>query len=140
MLPGLHGTLVSEYFAEHLLAERFATRLGERDRDSAARAIERIRRACASLGPASGIRAIFDVGAAPLAGALGFRVASATPFGRAGRPASGDTPRSLATLLERDATRVAMLVVGWGDDLDAAWADSVRAGIHLGVRMPRVNR
>ena len=135
MLPGLHGTLVSEYFAEHLLAERFAGRLGEGDRDAAARAIDRVRRACASLGPASGIRAIFDVGAAPLAGALGFRVASVTPFDRAGRrPLSGDTPRSLATLLERGDARVAMLVVGWGDDLDAAWRDSIRVGIDLGVR------
>jgi hypothetical protein len=135
MLPGLHGTLVSEYFAEHLLAERFAGRLGEGDRDAAGRAIDRVRRACVSLGPASGIRAILDVGAAPLAGALGFRVASVTPFERAGRrPSSGDAPRSLATLLERGDARVAMLVVGWGDDLDAAWRDSIRVGIDLGVR------
>jgi len=136
MLTALRGTLVSEYFAEHLLADRFAGHLGEGDRDSARRALDRVRRACASLGPASGVRAVFDVGAVALAGMLGFRVAQVTPFARAGRrrTSSDEAATDLATVLERGSARVAMLVVAWGDDLDAAWRDTIRVGIEFGVR------
>ena len=142
MLHAVHGTLVSEYVAEHLLAERFARRLGEEDRDRARRTLGRIARACRSLGPASSIRAVFDVGAAALAEMLGFRVAqvrarsrsSATRTSLARGTQGCDGEGALATVLEHDRVRVALLVAPWGEHLDAAWRDSILLGIDADVR------
>ncbi len=142
MLQAVRGTLVSEYFAEHLLAGRFEGRLGEDDREHARRALGRIARACRSLGPASSIRAVFDVGAAALADLLGFRVAqvralSRSPAARGSRarlPPEGVADAALAAVLEREPARVALLVTAWGQDLEAAWRDSILLGIATDVR------
>ena len=73
MIAGVSGSLVSHYYAEHLLGTAFAGRLGERSRDHARRRIRAWWRGDGSgLGPASSLRAVFDLGAAPLVGVLGF--------------------------------------------------------------------
>jgi hypothetical protein len=142
MLTAVRGTLVSEYFAEHLLADRFAGRLGERDRETGRRALGRLKRACAALGPASSIRAVFDVAAVALADLLGFRVACVAALARPlGTRASRWSPRHedeaeapLAAVLEDDNARVAMVVAPWGNDLETAWRDAVLLGIEADVR------
>jgi hypothetical protein len=142
MLPGVRGALVSEYFAEHMLGDEFAGRLGERDRDAARLALARIGRAVGSLGPAASTRAVFDIMAGPLAGLLGFRVESVVPAG--GRSSSaaaspfvsldGTASANLVAVLERDGTRLAMVVVPWASDLDTAWRAGMLAGIDAAAR------
>src|SRR5512146_3067627 len=113
MLNAVRGTLVSEYFAEHLLAERFAGRLGEGQRERARHALARMVRSCRALGPASGIRALFDVGASALAQILGFRVVHLRPLSHPSLPAASrarvsfDAEPALAALIEHEQTRVA---------------------------------
>src|ERR1700730_2386345 len=73
MLPGLSGSLLSQHFAEHLLADRFRGRLGEASLPSAHRTFARWwREHGAHLGPASSLRAIRDRARMELAGMLGF--------------------------------------------------------------------
>ena len=73
MLTGLSGSLVSHYFAERMLPQEFSGRLGEASRASAGKAFARWWNTQASqLGPASSIRAIWDLAAAPLVELLGF--------------------------------------------------------------------
>jgi hypothetical protein len=129
MLPGVRGTLVSEYFAEHLLADRFAGRLGEADRERARTRLSRARRARAALGPASSLRAVFDLAAADLVETLGFRVWRLSPLDRAAN-AGG----ALGVVLDHAGDRVAMVVVPWGEHLDAAWRDGVRLACASALR------
>ena len=133
MLPGVRGTLVSEYFAEHLLGDRFAGRLGESARDAARKEIARIRRSAALLGPASSVRAVFDVSASRLVHALGFHVARLAPFRRC-RARRTDETGALAARLEGAGAAIGALVVAWGQDLGAAWRDSIYVGMELDVR------
>lgn len=140
MLHAVHGTLVSEYFAEQLLADRFAHRIGEDEREPARRAFARIVRACRSLGPASSLRAVFDVGAGPLVELLGFNVAGlrALPRSPSRRTPAVAWPapeeNHLAGMLERGDARVALLVTSWGHNLETAWRDSILLGIASNAR------
>ena len=73
MLPGLSGSLLSHYFAEHLLAVTFQGRLGEATLQSAHRAFSQWwRDEGALLGPASSVRTIRDRAGARLAALLRF--------------------------------------------------------------------
>jgi hypothetical protein len=97
MLPGLTGSLLSHYFAEHVLASTFAGELGEESCSSAHRQFTLLwRRGSRTLGPASSARAILDDAVAPLASLLGF-----------------DAARDGAI-----APNVSLLVGLWSDDLD----------------------
>ncbi len=126
-LPGFRGPLVSRDFVEHALAARFGGRLGEADRDRAAGAFARWwRDASATLGPASGIRALFDVGAAPLAALLGFRAV--------GLCLPTPAPLGLATLTSDAGARVALVIAAWEVDLGRLWEDAVREGIRRQAR------
>ena len=113
MIEGVSGSLVSHDYAERLLGAAFAGRLGERSRDHARRFIRSWwRRDGSCLGPASSLRSVFDLGAAPLVGALGF---------------SARQPREVSrgTLLIADAVSasitVPLLVGPWGAGLDSLW-------------------
>ena len=125
MIEGVTGPLVSHHFAEHLLAISFAGRLGEDSRDRARRALRAWwkREGCA-LGPASSLRALFDLGASPVAGLLGFST-------RLPRQAeSGDALVSDAVC---GAGVIPLIVVPWGSPLDPVWSAVAREGRRYGA-------
>ena len=124
MIEGVSGSLVSHYYAEHLLGTAFAGRLGERSRDYARRRIRAWwRRDGCGLGPSSSLRAVFDLGAAPLVRVLGF---------------SARQPREACrgVLLLGDAVSKSLtipLIVGaWGAPLDSLWGAVARESARLG--------
>ncbi len=113
MLPGFAGHLLSQEFLEQLPcpnAEALAH--GERAR----RDLVTWRQRCLDLGPASSIRAIFDVGAAPLVAALGFD----PPLDV--RPVDSGVAATLCVA----SHRVALVTVGWGTPMDPLWRTAVR--------------
>ena len=123
MIEGVSGPLVSHHYAERLLESAFAGRLGERSRDRARRRIRTWWRGGGSrLGPSSALRSIFDVGAAPLVGLLGF---------------SARQPREAArgVLLLGEAVAgplvVPLLVATWGTSLDSLWDTVARASARV---------
>ena len=127
MTPGLHGTLLSQHFAEHRLAAAFAGRLGETDRGEARRRLRQWwRERGAALGPAASVRAIFDRGAAPLMALLGYAadgVALAGPRGP-----------GVARLRSDAGAAAGLVVTSWGADLGGLWRDAVREGIRRDTR------
>ena len=96
MLAGLSGSLVSHYFAERILQQEFSGRLGERLARGCRndRSLGWWHTQASQLGPASSIRSIWDLAAAPLVELLGFSAPPAT------RRRHGHSPR-LADRLER---------------------------------------
>ena len=120
MLAGLSGSLVSHYFAERILFDEFAGRLGETSSAIGERAFLRWWRGEASqLGPASSIRSIWDRGAAPLAELLGF----AAPY------PSHDSDSVRHALLTPWGGGVALFAATWNVSLDTVWRDATRRGI-----------
>src|SRR2546422_11171037 len=106
MLPGLSGSLLSHYFAEHLLRVTFQGRLGEAASQSAHRAFSQWwRDEGALLGPASSLRTIRDRAGARLAAMLGF-----------------DSPAQ-----EIIGPGVAMIAGLWTADPDRLWRRAARA-------------
>jgi hypothetical protein len=127
MLSGMRGTLVTRYFAEQYLREMFAGRLGETTSARARAKLERWRHGPAlALGPATGIRAMFDLAAAPIAAILGFEVGDLVlaPSGAL----------ALASLHGPDQSTLAVLVTLWGESLDRAWRDAVRQAVRTDSR------
>jgi hypothetical protein len=122
MLTGLSGSLLSQYFAEHLLRTSFSGKLGETSSQQAHRRFALWwREGAANLGPASSLRAIWDQAAAPLAEILGFTPQRATAVG------PGDTAR--CSVLTSSEIRVALVAGHWDADLSALWRTAVRASI-----------
>ena len=122
MLAGLSGALVSHYFAERILLDEFAGQLGEASLAAAAHAFAGWRKTHASqLGPASSIRTIWDLAAAPLAELLGF----APPV-----PAIDERDRRHA-LLTSTGGGVALVAATWDVSLDSLWREATRRGIRL---------
>ena len=106
MLPGITGHLFSESFLEQHLA----------DNPSVISPLERRellmwRTTCASLGPASAIRTLVEVGAAPLVRALGF----------AGLERIEITADSSAATITGPTPPLTLIVVRWGERLDPLW-------------------
>jgi hypothetical protein len=124
-MVGMRGSLVTGYFAEEFLARAFAGRLGEAGRDAARRSLKRAwQRWAASLGPASSVRAIFDLAAVPLVRALGFQPGDPCPVDR--------PPMLLCPLAGApDAPAVGLLVTAWGADLDGSWRHAVRHAVAI---------
>jgi hypothetical protein len=121
MLAGLSGSLVSHYFAERILLQEFSGRLGERSLAVAERAFARWWHTQASqLGPASSIRSIWDLAAAPLVELLGF----------AAGPATGEGVETRHAALTSSG-RVALIAATWNVSLDNLWRDAARRGIGL---------
>jgi hypothetical protein len=123
MMDGVSGPLVSHQYAEQLLGAAFAGQLGELSRDQARRRIRAWwRRDACVLGPASPLRSMFDLGAAPLAGVLGF---------------SARQPREIfhGALLAGDAVSgsltLPLLVGAWGAPLDGVWSAVARESNRL---------
>jgi Eco57I restriction-modification methylase len=123
----MRGTLVTRYFAEQYLREMFAGRLGEDTAAAAHASLERWRRGSAlSLGPATSIRAMFDLAAAPIAATLGFEVGDPLPA------PSGDLV--LASLHAPGRVTLAVLATPWGENLDRAWHAAVRQAVRSDSR------
>lgn len=113
MIEGITGSLVTHHFAEQVLPTAFAGRLGEASRERARRALRAwCRRDGLSLGPASPLRAVFDLGAAPIASLLGFS---------ARQPRLAAAGGSLVADAVSRAATVPLLVSPWGAPLDAFW-------------------
>src|SRR5688572_20262032 len=129
MLPGLSGSLVSHYFAERILQAEFSGRLGEDSRAAAERSFARWWQTQASqLGPASSIRAIWDLAAAPLVELLGFT--AGLPTGE-----SSDVRHALISPAQAghygEDRGVALVAATWDASLDNLWRDAARLGIGL---------
>jgi hypothetical protein len=122
MLAGLSGSLLSHYFAERILQQEFSGRLGDTSLAAAERSFTGWWHTQASqLGPASSIRSIWDLAAAPLVELLGFTAPSAR----------GDGPDTRHTLLTGSSERIALVVATWNISLDNLWREAARRGIGL---------
>ena len=122
MLIGLSGSLITHHFAERILPEEFAGRLGETSLSAAHQSLVRWWHAeCSQLGPASSVRAVWDKAAAPLAEHLGFAV-------EASRTDGHDTRHAL---LQCGSSRLVLFATTWNSSLDTLWREAVRSGIGL---------
>jgi hypothetical protein len=108
MIPGFTGHLISELFLESWLDNN---RLLDSERDDIQRAFLEARHRAASLGPASSVRAILELGADPVVRALGFEPITGIDFVR-------DVIVASTSQLE---TSVAIIVARWGERLDPHW-------------------
>jgi len=122
MLIGVSGSLVSHHFAERILHEEFAGRLGEGSLSAAHKALRRWwHDSCTQLGPASSVRAIWNIAAAPLAEHLGFTVGTS----------SIDKNRAQHAILTFAGGRLVLFAAAWSVSLDSVWREAVRSGIGL---------
>ena len=128
MIPGISGTLLSDEALEQIAPSALRGLLDESGRAAARKRLVAwhtpLRR---ELGPATGLRTLFDRLAVPLVSHLGYRAlldgAMATRTG------------ALRAVLESNQRPSATLVVtAWGQDPSAAWRDAVRQGIAHGLR------
>ncbi|HEY3382847.1 MAG TPA: N-6 DNA methylase [Vicinamibacterales bacterium] len=127
MLPGVSGTLVSEYFLEEILPVLFAGRLGESTRAHGWRSLVRWQRDRGRLlGPVSSARVVFDTAAIPVAATLGFTAGPAAPIPRA--------DLIVAPLLADDSIRLLLVTAAWSQDLEQIWRTSIRHGLAAGTR------
>ncbi len=119
MLPGISGSLVSEYFAETLLQEAFAGALGERTRAAARRQFLNWRggQAC-QMGPVTNARGVHDLAAVPLMRTLGFAPALL----------SSDAAGAFILSSLGDTANAPVLITGpWSEPLDAVWRHAARS-------------
>jgi len=123
MLHSVSGPLVSHDYAEVWLAGAGGTGAGDLGRERSRLALARWWRSQGvSLGPASPVRAIFDVGLAPVLETLGFEVRAPRPI-RDGAVLAGDA-------IGADASWPA-LVTPWGAPMDPIWPDLSRESRRL---------
>ena len=125
MLPGVGGSLLpARFLADGLWKAHATTEVSgwSRGRTHLERWWRRVIETC---GPATGIRALADLVATPLAGMLGFRV----------RGQVFDEPRATLTLAPRhgDGSPVAMLVLPWSSRPSVAWRDLVGQARAIGA-------
>jgi len=126
VLDAISGSLVSRHFAEHVLPTAFAGRLGEPLCERARRALRAWwAREGSALGPASSLRAVFDLGAAPIASLLGFS---------ARKPRSALSGRALRADAISRAAAVPLLVLPWGAPMGAFWNLAARECLAEGGR------
>ena len=117
MLPGISGSLVGSAFLERVLLQELDTS-GHAPAPARTRALHRWwRRLDRTLGPASGMRALLDLGALPLAGLLGFDLLHGEPRGEG----------FVGLLGRNERARAVLRATTWDGDLEDAWRDTVRA-------------
>ena len=130
MLHGVSGSLVSAYFAEHLLNDAFAGRTGEDTRDAASRALRAWwRRDGPRLGPASSLHALANQCAVPVLTLLGF-VLSARDMMRRSHVLTADVRAKPVGPHDRSLA-LPVIVVPWGEPMDRAWPELARDGLRL---------
>jgi hypothetical protein len=122
MLPGFHGYLVSEAYLEATLPADISSGGASLQRDLLA-----WRSRASEAGPASTPRALLQVCAAPLLAALGFDTPVHVEV----------TDTSLAATVNARGAPVALVVLPWGEPLDASWrlavTQAVRRTAHWSV-------
>ena len=136
MLPGLSGSLVSEYFAEQILPARFAGETGEDGRDRAWGRLRRWHRTQArALGPVSTARVVFDLAAEPIANLLEYRAGAPRPAGHGEFLVSPlDASADAGSQHEpRRGVVPLLLCTAWGEDLGATWREAVRQSSAAGA-------
>jgi hypothetical protein len=122
-LPGVGGTLFPSQFIADGLEEALA--------EAASSEVEKQRRhfclwwdrVAATCGPATGIRALFDLVAMPLAGMLGFRA----------REAVFADGRGTARLETAGGTSVGLMVLTWASRPSLVWRDLAGVARRLGA-------
>ncbi|MGE3188272.1 MAG: N-6 DNA methylase, partial [Vicinamibacterales bacterium] len=125
MPAGFGGGLVSGSFLDGDLPSALAGALGEATRRAGLRRLAAVRgRILRGLGPASGPRAVLDIGVVPLLEALGFDVVAVEP-----RP-----PGFVGLAGPADAPLAVIAAIPWGMPAERAWRDLVRAGRVAGAR------
>jgi hypothetical protein len=116
MLPGITGSLIAGAFLESVVLDELRTS------PELPRLVQALhqwwKRAERALGPASGPRALLDLGALPLMQLLGYEVLRAEPH------ADG----FVGTIGEGPKVDAVFRTTAWGSDASAAWRDTVRAG------------
>src|SRR3954464_7124291 len=120
MLAGYDGFLVSEHFLERSL-DAEGVRTGS---SSWRQTLHRVRAAHQSLGPVSSLRSMLELGAVPLALALGFEHVDDVR-------AATDT---ITATLRTGAHPVVLVVTGWGQRLAPLWRTGVLAARTRGAR------
>lgn len=119
MLVGFSGTLVSGYFVEEFLADIFAAEIDRGGAASARRLLQAARRRTASLlGPVCGARQVHDLVTAPLADALGYRLA-----------ALRRDPVSGSLVATARPAPVLFVTTAWGERLDRLAREIVRSAV-----------
>ena len=121
MIPGFSGRLISSSFAADVLPQVCGIHEPPAHAVRACARANAVREAV--LGPASSVRAIADVAAAPLFGLLGYRVA-----------VRRDVGQRCELMLTAGDNSVPAIVAPWTTGLDAVWRDAVRSGIACDAR------
>ena len=128
-MRGLSGSLFSQQFLQEQLASALAGELGETEREPARRRARSVLSGLSELGPASSVRAVFDLAAGPLVSLLGFHAAGVDAL-PSGHLTSGLGPSSG---IGRSDVSIILLVAPWGAPLESAWRGAVTAGIAAGA-------
>lgn len=116
MLHGFAGHLLSETFLEALLLTGAPPSDGDQ---RSYRDLIAWRQRTWGMGPASSLRAMFNAGAEPLAGALGFEPPANIAPGEC----------TVAATLRDGRGAIALLVTSWGQPLDPLWREAVTEAI-----------
>jgi hypothetical protein len=123
-LPGISGTLFpSRYLADGLERDVGSPLIPERFEAQRRRCLAWWRRLEQECGPATGLRAVFDLAAMPLAALLEFRA----------RRVSFDRDRVVAELETRTGAVVGLVVLPWASRLPARWRDLTAAARRAGA-------
>jgi hypothetical protein len=124
MLPGITGTLLSQFFAEEILFSTFAGHLGETTAAQARAAMSTWwQKAEVALGPASSVRTLWDRGVIPVLTILGWDTQA---------PSTPVDGRLRGVIRSRGAT-IVTYGASWQESLDRVWRDMVGAP-HLSGR------
>ena len=126
MVPGLGGRLVSHAYVEQQLLPALLASPDDAAGAAPARQLARWwRRVNATLGPASGARAVCDIAAASLLEVLGHPMPPMAPheWGLAGSISH---------------SRIAIVVLPWAASLDSAWTNALRTALASGARWAMV--
>jgi hypothetical protein len=135
------GSLLTRHFVSHVLPTEFAGRLGESTIASIrTRCLRRMREANDRLGPASSVRAICEVGAAPLFAQLGYtlrvrRIESAAADadaheGEHEREQERERHLLIASLEGPHRVTLALIISPWHERLDRVWRLALQTGLN----------
>ena len=120
MLPGLSGHLVSEQVLERAIT---GGRSDAFDHARARRTLAAWRPCCDQLGPASGVRTLFEVAATSLTAVLGLPPPQSIEF-RDG---------VIAAMIPAEPRAIGLIVASWGTRLDPLWRTAVVAARERGA-------
>jgi len=120
MIPGLSGSLLSHDVLTQTVPRDLHGLLDEKGREQARARLKLWHQSLTGwLGPALGVRGVFDRIAIPLMSELGYEVT----------PIEAKPSRMRAVLSAAGSARATLLVTAWGEQPGAAWRDAVHLGI-----------